>query len=244
MATPDPFAAVRLPESVASLDDPAATVLSGIRTIDESFRARKAIIEANTLLSPEGKDHALFPFAEEARTSTAGLLKGFEPYGAALQAEAETIAKSGALPVPTSDFEKAQQLELAKIVGAMTPQQRAKRMEAWARGEDRDQLAAVLNNHYSISGLQERTWQMLRESEMDSRIDPVKREQLTKRAEVYGILRRALEGRLLAYEGKCDREALKKSGQATTRKSDLKDDKAKSDYIDQHGLNAFMALPA
>jgi hypothetical protein len=234
---------VKLPTAAASVEPQVATVLSAIRTIAESYKAKEAIILADARLTAKGMEDALKPIAEEARSTMAGLLPDFDTYGLSLKQEADQLVHSAAVTPPTSDLEKARQMELAKIVGAMTPSQRAKRMEAWARGEDREQYEAVMNTHYSFSGLQERTWNMLREQETESRVDMVKRERLMQRAEIYSAVRRALDGHKLAYEDRSDREALKKKGEATVRRGDM-NDAQKSAYISEHGLAAFKALPA
>jgi hypothetical protein len=203
-----------------------------------------APIANDRTLSPLGQRQA---FTERVAKPSLTKLRHHE--AALNQAELKNQADQAALfavpepSTPASVIERQERLALAQAFGAKPENQRRQLLEAAMTGRDPALRAALANSHSAITGLGEPLVAMLRREEEGRRVDLDVLERLRREEQRIGAAKATVKIAIDALERASDREQLKAAKLATMRRSDLSAKEA-SDFITNHGLSAYKALPA
>lgn len=221
---------------------PAAQAYTATEEILQRVTAEAERLGKDRNLTAQGRRAAFTAFALDAIPKLREHSGKLDAAGAAVQAEAEQVQQA-AMPAPT-EAQLRERSNIAAAFGRLNHNQQKVQYGRALSGQDAELLASLVEAHPVVTGLDDTARGFLRSEYESAHIDPAAAERCRDKAAKVGSVTRALTAAIEALENASDREQLKAAKVATLRKSDFADTKAKSDWIDQHGLDAFKRLPA
>jgi hypothetical protein len=140
--------------------------------------------------------------------------------------------------------ERMEATALGSVYRALPQADKDRLTSDWLLGKDDQGARLIAGIHPAVAGITPETQQRIRTMLVEPHIDHAQVEDVTNKLNKAQQEKASLAHVLSAVESMTDRAALRQaSGSTLVRRSDLSD-KQKSQFISEHGLDAFKQLPA